>query len=88
MLQECQAEAPRTLNPSFPDSFDNADLDGEFRQMGLDSIQQKEVVQAPPTKRRKIETELDILGEVTTKLCSLVGSQSAIDLDGLGQVAA
>ena len=88
LLQECQAEVPRALNLSFQDSFDSADLDGEFRQRGLDSIQQKEVGEVPPTKRRKIETELDILEEVTAQLCSLVGLQSAMDLNSLGQVAA
>lgn len=87
LLQECQADVPKLLDLSFDESFENADLDGEFRRMGLDSMLLEEVVQVPPTKRRKIQSEIDILGEVTTKLYSLLGSQSAMDLDGLGQVA-
>jgi hypothetical protein len=55
--------------------------------MGLDSLQQQELVGVPPTKRRKLETEIDILGEVTTNLYSLLGSQNAMDLVGLSQVA-
>jgi hypothetical protein len=55
--------------------------------MGLDFIHREEFVQVPPTKRRKIQTEIDIFDEVTTKLYSLLGSQSAMDLDGLDQVA-
>ena len=72
---------------SSTDSFDSQDLDREFRSMGLDSIQPRENVQVPPTKRRKIQAELDLLEEVTAKLYSLLGSQDAMDLDGLDQVA-
>jgi hypothetical protein len=87
LFQECQTEVPKSFNLSFADSFDSADLDGEFRRMDLDSMQQKELAQLPPTKRRKIRSEPDILEEVTTKLYSLLGLQSAMDLDGLDQFA-
>lgn len=69
------------------ESFDSADLDNEFTRMGLDLMEQREVLQTPPNKRRKIDVELDLLGEVTTKLFSLLGSQDAMDLDGLDQLA-
>ena len=87
LLQECQVDVPKLLDLSFVESFDSADLNGEFRHMGLEIIHQEELVQVPPAKRRKIRTEIDILGEVTTKLYSLLGSQIATDLDGLDQVA-
>ena len=55
--------------------------------MGLDAMQPERVIQPPPIKRRKINVELDLLGEVTTTLYSLLGLQDAMDMDGLGQVA-
>jgi hypothetical protein len=87
LLQECEAEVPMTVSLPLAESFDSADLDGEFTRMGLDSVLHKEVVEAPANKRRKIDVELDVLGEVTAKLNSLLGSQDAMDLDGLGHVA-
>lgn len=57
--------------------------------MGLDSTHHKELVHGPPTKRRRMQPEIDvdILGEITTKLYSLLGLQSATDLGGLNNVA-
>lgn len=76
-----------TVSLRLPESFDSADLDGEFTRMGLDSVLHTETVEAPPNKRRQFDVELDILGEVAAKLNSLLGSQDAMDLDGLGHVA-
>ena len=77
---------PMTISLPLIESFDSADLDGKFTRMGFDSALHEEVVEAPPNKRRKVDVELDILGEVTAKLNSLLGSQDALDLDGLGHV--
>lgn len=87
MLQECQAEVPNPLRLLLANSFESTDLDGEFRHMGLDSVQHQASSQAPPNKRRKIHAELDLLGEVTAKLYSLPALQDVTDLDGLSQVA-
>ena len=87
LLRQCQVEIGNPLGLSFEESFDSADLDRDFRRMGLDAMQQQELVVVPPTKRRKLHTETDILEEVTTNLYTLLGSQSAIDLGGLSQVA-
>ena len=87
LLQGCQIDILKSLKLPFDESFDSVELDGELRRMSIDSALQEEAVEIPPAKRRKLQSEMDVLGEITTQLYTLFGSQTAIDLDGLDQVA-
>jgi hypothetical protein len=69
------------------ESFDSVDLDDEFTRMGLDSLQNTEAIEILPNKRRKVDSGLNTLGEITSQIYNLLGSQDAMDLDGLDQVA-
>ena len=87
LFQVCQ-QKPEHLDGSVScDSFDNLELNAEFRHLGIGSLRYRESVEAPPTKRQKLSIELDLLGEITSNLCSLLGAQKATDLDGLHKVA-
>lgn len=68
-----------------PEGFDSAELEAEFRCLGLGFLSGR-VDDAPPTKRRRVK-EIDLLDEITGNLYSLLGSQKVTDLDGLSHVA-
>jgi hypothetical protein len=72
------------LGSNASESFDSTKLDEEFHRLGLNFIDQLD--QAPPSKRRKVSSELQLLEEITGKLYSLLGSQHVTDLAGLGQI--
>jgi serine/threonine-protein kinase ATR len=75
---------PHELDSSLNESFDSAQLEEEFNLLGLESANQLD--KAPPSKRRKVHFEIELLEQIIGKLYSLLGSQNATDLAGLGQL--
>ena len=61
-------------------------MGGEFGRLGLDSFGTQALDDPPPSKRRRIDSDIDLLGQVTEKLYNLLGSQNVTDLAGLSQV--
>ncbi|TVY28597.1 Protein kinase [Lachnellula hyalina] len=67
--------------------FDNIELAAQFRQLGLESLPERDANEDPPLKRRKVHKEDDLFDQTVTSLYSLLGAQKATDLDGLNQLA-
>lgn len=80
----CGVATPYELDASLDESFDSAQLEGEFHLLGLESANQLDT--APPSKRRKVHSHPELLEQITGKLYSLLGSQNVTDLAGLGQL--
>jgi hypothetical protein len=71
------------------ESFQSDELNTEFRRLDL-QVEKKpdlEEEQAPPSKRRRISEETNLLDELVSDLYSVLGCQKAMDLYGLSQVA-
>ncbi|KAK0105320.1 serine/threonine-protein kinase M1 [Cadophora gregata f. sp. sojae] len=77
--------------------FESPNLLAEFYNLGLHEVKPKkvesgndskpQVEDGPPTKRRKINDDVNLLGEITADLYELLGAQRATDLGGLQQLA-
>jgi len=67
--------------------FENIELAAQFRQLGLESLPERDANEDPPLKRRKVHKEDDLFDQTVTSLYSLLGAQKATDLDGLNQLA-
>lgn len=68
------------------DKFEDLELSLEFRRLGLD-IFPGESGSEPPSKRRKLSEEPELVGEIVANLYSLLGSQKVTNLAELHQVA-
>jgi hypothetical protein len=64
--------------------FDSTQLDREFRLLGLGPDEQ--TLAPPPSKRRKLDSKPSLLEELTTNVCSLLGSHDVTNLHGLSQI--
>jgi len=69
------------------ESFESAELDAEFQRLEPDHQETNNAYQGPPTKKRKINADLSLLKQITSKLYSILGAQDVNDLTGLAQVA-
>ncbi|KAH8588648.1 protein kinase-like protein rad3 [Bisporella sp. PMI_857] len=80
----CGAEVRQGVDLISVESFDSVELDGEFQRLELES--QTDHHRLPPNKRRKINSELGLLEQITERLYSLLGSQESTELTGLAKV--
>lgn len=69
------------------ESFESADLDEEFHRLELEHRELHDAYRGPPNKKRKVNSELGLLKQITSKLYSLLGAHDVTDLTGLAQVA-
>ncbi|KAH6705183.1 protein kinase-like protein rad3 [Leptodontidium sp. MPI-SDFR-AT-0119] len=77
--------------------FEHPALLAEFQRLGLDQVKSKNttlradalphIEEGPPTKRRKINDDVNLFEEITADLYELLGAQRATDLAGLHQLA-
>ena len=75
---------PHELDATLNRSFDSVHLEEEFQLLGLELADQPD--KTPPSKRRKVHSEPDLLEQITSRLYLLLGSQNVTDLAGLRQV--
>ncbi|TAQ86632.1 hypothetical protein B7494_g5044 [Chlorociboria aeruginascens] len=85
LCQICQPEAMEVPDVLL-DRFAISSLESEFHLLGLNSFRTNEP-DGPPSKRRKIGVQSDLLGDIISELYSLLGSQKASDLAGLSRFA-
>jgi hypothetical protein len=73
--------------------FDNTELSFEFLRLGLQEPHLpvvnsgKMTIEPPPSKRRRVNEETSVIGEIISDLYDLLGSQRTTNIDGLHQFA-
>lgn len=77
-------KAPRLVTY---DSYDSVALNKEFGHLGIDKTVPKTSHDGPPPKRRKVQETTQTYDQVVVELYSILGAQTATDLDGLSQIA-
>ena len=80
-------EAFQSEDVEVSESFDSVELDGEFQRLELEHHELHNAYRGPPNKKRKINTELGLLKQITSKLYTILGAQAVSDLTGLAQIA-
>lgn len=96
LRQACGGDAPLQKDGIDPVTFESPNLLAEFRSLGLHEVKlrnsksktdfEAQVEYGPPSKRRKINDDVDLFGEITAELYELLGAQRATDLGGLHQL--
>jgi len=97
LRQACGDNAPLQKNGIDSATFESPNLLAEFQSLGLHEVKSKsskskidlkaQVEDGPPTKRRKINDDVNVFREITADLYELLGAQRATDLEGLHQLA-
>jgi len=87
LYESCQVAPPALPEIDISTSFENLELDVQFRYLGFQSPSEREVDNGPPSKRRKLHKEANNFDQTVSSLYTLLGAQKATDLDGLSQVA-
>ncbi|PBP17844.1 phosphatidylinositol 3 [Diplocarpon rosae] len=88
--------SPDEITDSISFDFDNVDIYKETHSLSLQEPHSEvnflhrfghQVDSGPPRKRRKINDNVVLFGEITRETCELLGAQRGSDLTGLSEVA-
>lgn len=85
LCQACEPQSLESLDINAIGSFENTQLNGEFDQLGLGLDGSHSDNHPPPSKRRKLHSKLNLVDEITTNLCSLLGLENVTSLSELNQ---
>lgn len=77
----CEAGIPAGINLGVAPICEDANLNSEFQRLGLsiDSSQEPEPDNGPPTKRRKLAEGSDLLDRITNILYEMLGGVQTVE---------
>ncbi|OWP07483.1 protein kinase rad [Marssonina coronariae] len=96
LRQACGLLSPEEIADGIAFDFDSLDILEEFRSLGLQEPHLEtnpvdrsghRVDDGPPSKRRKMNENVVLFGEIAEDISELLGAQRTADLTGLSQVA-
>lgn len=87
LSEVCKADLNKPPQLVTFDSYDSVELNKEFGHLGIDKIAPKTSYEGPPPKRRKVQETTETYDQVVVDFYSILGAQTATDLDGLSQIA-
>ena len=68
-------------------SYDSVELNADFVNLGIEKVLERDTLDGPPSKRRKVRNTDDTFSEIVSDLYTLLGAEKASDFAGLSEIA-
>ncbi|KAG9237915.1 protein kinase-like protein rad3 [Amylocarpus encephaloides] len=87
LCEACHTRSSTTPELVALNSYDCVELNAVFVNLGIEKLRERDALDGPPSKRRKVRKIDDPFTEIVGDLYALLGAQKASDFAGLSQIA-